>query len=183
RLAQNGPPGWASRNSASSRMRNTSRPALICGMPVRLRCERARRKGAPATKASARGLDRDLLRLGLRRRRNDDPQHALVERGLDLFGLDPGRQLQRAGEGAIAALDEAVVLVGLFALDLLLAADGEKAVAHGHVDVLLLEARQFDGHLETCLRLRQIHAAARLGCAEEARAKAGEVRCEVLEQA
>src|SRR4029450_8177804 len=58
------------------------------------------------------GAHLDALGLGLLHLAHHDLQHPVLERGLDLLGLDLGGQGDRAAEGAVAALDPGELLLG-----------------------------------------------------------------------
>jgi hypothetical protein len=60
--------------------------------------------------------------------------------GRNVLDLDAGGKFDRPRERAVAALDQMIILVLLFALVLLLATDGQEVVGHVELDVLLLQA-------------------------------------------
>ena len=65
-----------------------------------------------------------------------------------------GGQGDRAAEGAVAALDPVELLLGGVVGEVPLALDGQKAILHGDVEVLGLEAGQLDGDQVGVLALR-----------------------------
>ena len=107
-----------------------------------------RREGSrlksPAEPASA---DLDLLRLRLGRLGDGDGQDAVVELGLDGVLVHPGRQAERAREGAVGPLDPVVVVLRLVLLELALALEGEDVVLDGDLDLLLRDTGQLGLHL------------------------------------
>lgn len=86
----------------------------------------------------------DLLRLGFGFLGQRHLQHALVVIGLDVLAVDRRGQGEGAGEAAVLALDPAVVLFFLLLLELALAVNGERGVLDANVDVLLVDAGDFD---------------------------------------
>ena len=82
------------------------------------------------------------LSSALRRLRQVHREHAVLEAGLDLVGVDALGHLERALEGTEAALRQVVVLLLLFLLLALLALDRQGAVGELDLDVLLVDAGQ-----------------------------------------
>src|SRR4051794_3483037 len=96
-------------------------PAARWSRPTRAAPSRAvisnrRRSGSARTTRKPRGLlllrfpvhglaDLNAMRLALRRLRDAHLEHALVEAGADLVGVDVLRQRQRPREAAIGPLD------------------------------------------------------------------------------
>src|SRR5215831_10651489 len=102
-------------------------------------------------RATASGLpDRDslLVLLRLRRLRQRDREHAVLEVRLDPVGINAGRHRERTLERAIAALGEVKVLLLLLPFAPLLALDRQRAVGEFDVDVALVHARQLRRELE-----------------------------------
>src|SRR5580700_2395800 len=89
-------------------------------------------------------VDLDLLRLGFRFLGQSHFQHALVVVRRNLLGVHGGGQGEGAGEAAVLALHTAVILFFLFLLDPALAVDGQGIVFQADIDVLLLNARDFN---------------------------------------
>src|ERR1700741_4586623 len=94
----------------------------------------------------AADVDLDLLRLGFRLLGQNDLQNALLIVGLDLLRIHGRRQGESGGEAAILPLDPAEILFFLFLLELALAVHGQNIILHAHIDILLVDARDF--HLE-----------------------------------
>jgi hypothetical protein len=87
--------------------------------------------------------------LGLR---DADGELAILEVGRDLRLVDARRQVEGAGERAVAALDELIAsLLPLLALLVALAAHGEQAVLDADVDVVGADAGKV--HVEDDLAL------------------------------
>src|SRR5208283_4343663 len=83
-------------------------------------------------------------------------EHAVLEACLDLVGIDAVGHLKGALERAEIALTEVVVLLLLLFLLLFLALDGQDAVGHFHLDVLIGHAGQFGGDFISLVGLRDI---------------------------
>src|SRR5215217_6578843 len=86
----------------------------------------------------------DALGLGLLHLGHHDLEHAVLERGLDLLGLDLGGQGDRAPEGAVAALDPVELLLGGVMGEVALALDGQQAILQGDLQVVGLDPGQLD---------------------------------------
>jgi hypothetical protein len=71
-----------------------------------------------------------VLGLGLLGLGDQDLEHAVLERGLDPLRHHLGGQGDRAAEGAVAALDPVVLLLGGLAGELALALDDQQAILH-----------------------------------------------------
>src|SRR6516225_1930695 len=114
----------------------------------------------PAAQSARRSglLDRDLLLafLRLRRLRQRDGEHAVLEICLDLVGIDAVRHAERALERAIATFGKIIVLLLLFLVVALLARDGQGAVGKLDVDVALIHSRQLRRDLVGFLLLGDI---------------------------
>lgn len=95
-------------------------------------------------------MHRALDRLG-----TDDREHTVVEFSGDACGIDRQRKLERAAEGAVAALDAVVAFARRRPL-VTNARNGQAAVAHLNLQVLASEARQFSGQDVLVGRLVQV---------------------------
>ena len=72
-------------------------------------------------------------------------EHAVVEFGLDLIFVDALRQLERAQEAAVSALDDLkACLVALLSLEALLSSNRQYAILGGDFDVIRIQTRQLD---------------------------------------
>src|SRR5687768_15827962 len=91
-------------------------------------------------------LDVDHARLRLGPFADRDREHAVLEGRRDALGVGVGGEREGAAESAVAALDEAPLLLLLLALAALLTADGENVVLELDGDVLSLRARQLGRH-------------------------------------
>ena len=91
---------------------------------------------ADETTDGLRGLDGDLLDLGLLGLGNGDREHAIARRPLDLIGPHTARQCKRAAEATVGALQS--VIVAALALFLFLTLDGQDIPLQGDLDVLVL---------------------------------------------
>src|SRR5689334_1484337 len=96
--------------------------------------------GAAAGRALDRRRDPDLARLDLLRLGDCQLEHAMLERGARLVGLEALGQADRPADRAAADLLDEVLALALLALLAVLAADRERAVLDGDVDVLGLDA-------------------------------------------
>src|SRR6266511_6266517 len=105
-------------------------PPFSTGRRVLTACRRDLR----STGAYLDALGRGLLHLG-----HHDLEHPVLERGLDLLGLDLSGQGDRAAEGAVAALDPVELLLGGVMREVPLALDGQQAVLQGDVEVVGLD--------------------------------------------
>jgi hypothetical protein len=74
-----------------------------------------------------------------------------------LCRVNRARQRERAGEASVLALDPTEVLLFLFLLDLTLAMDGESVVIDADVNVLLLDARNFNFQSNVLLVFLDVH--------------------------
>src|SRR6186997_1312848 len=99
----------------------------------------------------------DPGRLALRRLRHPHLEHALVEAGADAFGLDALRQLQRAAETSVGALNAVEALALLLVLGLALTGHRKHAVLDLDLDVVALHAGQVRPQNEVVLGLDQVH--------------------------
>src|SRR5215203_6003858 len=94
----------------------------------------------------AAGVDLDALGLGLFGLGDQDAQHPVLHRSLNLVRHDLGGQGDRAAESAGGALDSVVLLLRGLAGELALALDGQQAVLQGDLQVVELDPWQLDGH-------------------------------------
>src|SRR5215217_1343487 len=94
----------------------------------------------------AAGGDLDALGLGLFGLGDQDAQHPVLHRSLDLVRHDLGGQGDRAAEGAGGALDPVELLLGGVIGEVPLALDGQQAVLEGDLEVVELDPWQLDGH-------------------------------------
>src|SRR5829696_10523255 len=94
----------------------------------------------------AAGVDLDALGLGLFGLGDQDAQHPVLHRSLDLVRHDLGGQGDRAAESAGGALDSVVLLLRGLAGELALALDGQQAVLQEDLQVVELDPWQLDGH-------------------------------------
>ena len=69
-------------------------------------------------------------------------QHAILEPGADLLGIESVGHGEAADEAAIAALDAVIPFAGFWLFELALAGDGQGLVFDADVDVLLVDIRQ-----------------------------------------
>src|SRR5690606_29962323 len=101
---------------------------------------------------------RGLLAAGLRAAADLDPprlarlglgdvhrEHAVLERRLDVVGVDGGVELEGAEEPAVGPLDAVEAAVLLLARRLPFTADGEGVALHRHLDVLGGDAGEVEG--------------------------------------
>ena len=111
----------------------------------------------------ASGLELDLLRLERFLLRQAQRQHAVGELRLDLLGIDGGRQLEVAHEGAVAALD-AVILLGLLVLlELALALEREHVAVERDFDLLSLHAGELGRHDQSVLLFVDVDSRRKVG--------------------
>src|SRR5215217_1105238 len=94
----------------------------------------------------AAGGDLDALGLGLFGLGDQDAQHPVLHRSLNLVRHDLGGQGDRAAESAGGALDSVVLLLRGLAGELALALDAQQAVLQGDVQIVELDSWQLDGH-------------------------------------
>src|SRR5215203_939013 len=94
----------------------------------------------------AAGGDLDALGLGLFGLGDQDAQHPVLHRSLNLVRHDLGGQGDRAAESAGGALDSVVLLLRGLAGELALALDGQQTVLQGDLQVVELDPWQLDGH-------------------------------------
>src|SRR6266699_2840550 len=104
----------------------------------------------------AAGADLDALGLGLLGLGHHDLQHAVLERGLDHVRHHVGGQGDRAAEGAVAALDAMVLLLGGVVGEVPLALDSQQGVLDGDLEVVELDPWQLDAHQVGVLALGDV---------------------------
>src|SRR5580658_6990913 len=92
----------------------------------------------------AADVDLDLLGLGFRLLRQSDLQDPLVIVGRNLFRIHGRGQSEGASEAAILPLDATVVLFFLILFELALAVHSQSVVLDADIDILLVNARDFD---------------------------------------
>src|SRR5712692_4652057 len=122
----------------------------------------------PASALGFQGLlaahvDFDLLGLGFGFLRQGDLQHTLVVMGRYLIRIHRVRKREGASEAAILPLDATEVLFFLFLLELALAVHGERVVLDADINVLLVDARDFDLQCDVVLVFVDVHRRGKVG--------------------
>src|SRR5216684_6657912 len=118
-----------------------------------------------------RHLDRDLLRLVLRRLRNMEGQYAILQVGADLLTVNPVRQREGAGEVSKRALIGKEVLTLVALLFLAETAHGQPISGQAHFDVLLLDPGNicFENERVLCLFYLELWSEGRQGAGDKRR--------------
>src|SRR5688500_8293600 len=124
-------------------------------MPRPLRPPPRNRRRRPSRSAL---LEADLAGLRLDALADRDGQDAVLQVGLDLVRVGDRGEREAAGEAAVLALVEVVRLALLLLLGLAAARDGEHAVLHRDVEVLLLHAGEIGVEHEVVAGLLDLEA-------------------------
>src|ERR1700678_3623732 len=102
-------------------------------------------------------VDFDLLGLGFRLFRQSDLQDSLVIVGRDLLRIHSCRQSEGPGEASILPLHATVILFFLFLFELAFAVHSQSVVLDANIDVLLVNARDFDFQRDVVFVFVHIH--------------------------